>query len=430
MKVLLKNYLLLNSIVLFRQNRLTILVWVFLTCSNTWSLAQVINYVNNPSFEIALPSATLSPFDAVKYWGPIDSIGNNALLLQAKSLGKVPHAFGGYQNPKSGDNFIVGQFYCAPSSCGFPLRWYPRNRLKQTLKPNTAYCAKYFVVNTNNCVVGVDNFGIYLGSGILDTIKYCRHPLTYLQPQVEYSSGIITDTLNWVAITGTFTAVGNEKYLVLGNFKSNNLTNTLVINPTFLPNKSNDIYIDDVSLIELNLPAFAGNDTSCIPGTSVYLGRQRDVGIDEACMWFQLPITITPTTAAIDTAAGIWVSPTQTSTYVVKQDICGMIKYDTVVVYKDGVGLKKINLLSENLKIYPIPAKDKLEIFVTLIDLAKEFNKYNIVNSLGEIILEGRLNFSSKSYSIDVSNISSGIYFLQIRGENGLVINKRFIIEK
>jgi hypothetical protein len=107
-----------------------------------------------------------------------------------------------------------------------------------------------------------------------------------------------------------------------------------------------------------------------------------------------------------------------------------MIKYDTVVVYKDGVGLKKINLLSENLKIYPIPAKDKLEIFVTLIDLAKEFNKYNIVNSLGEIILEGRLNFSSKSYSIDVSNISSGIYFLQIRGENGLVINKRFIIEK
>ena len=414
MKILLKNYLLQNSIVLIRQNRLAILICFFLTCSNISSFAQVINYVNNPSFEIALPSATFNAVDAVKYWGPIDSSFSNALLLQAKSLGKVPHAFGGYQYPKSGNNFIVGQFYCAPTTCGYPQRWYPRNRLKQILKPNTTYCAKYFVVNTNNNVLGIDKFGVYLGSSILDTIKYCMYPLTYLTPQVEYNNGIITDTLNWVAITGTFTAVGNEKYMVLGNFKSQILTNTLIINPTFLWAKSNDIYIDDVSLIELNLPAFAGNDTSCIPGTSVYLGRQRDVGIDEACMWYQLPITITPTTPAIDTAAGIWVSPTQTSTYVVKQDICGMIKYDTVVVYKDGVGLNNFELLREDIIVYPNPTSNKLS-FTYNKNLNAAFN-LSLTNLLGQVLYT-RNDFKLED-EIDISFLPKGVYYLKLECEN------------
>jgi len=168
--------------------------------------------------------------------------------------------------------------------CDGCLVEYPRNRLKRVLKPNTAYCAKFHVVSTNNNRVAIDSYGMYFGDSSIDTISKCMNPIIYLNPQVENASGnIITDTLNWTSITGTFVANGNEKYLLLGSFKSTMATNTLQMNSP-VQHQGHDVYIDDVSLIELDLPAFAGNDTSCIPGTTIYIGRQRDVGIDEACM--------------------------------------------------------------------------------------------------------------------------------------------------
>lgn len=198
--------------------------------------------------------------DAAVNWCPLDSVNNTSLVLRAKALGTVPFGFGGYQYPKSGNNFIVTSFFCASSTCPSSTRWYPRNRLKQNLEPNKVYCAKYHVVNTNNCVVAIDSYGLYAGGYMLDTIKYCSIPITYLNPQIQYQNGIITDTLNWVPITGTFVAAGSEKYIVLGNFKSNAFTQTVIINPTYLPALGSDILIDDVSLIERDLPAYAGPD--------------------------------------------------------------------------------------------------------------------------------------------------------------------------
>src|SRR5690606_23016590 len=114
---------------------------------------------------------------------------------------------------RSGSNYIITGM--------LNHRGYPRNRLKVPLKNSTVYCATYYVVNTNNNPYAIDAFGMYFSDATLDTINYCNVALTYLQPQIENPVGnIITDTLHWIAITGTFVANGNEKYLVLGNFKS------------------------------------------------------------------------------------------------------------------------------------------------------------------------------------------------------------------
>ena len=187
------------------------------------------------------------------------------------------------------------------------------------------------------CPVAIDGFGLYFGGPSVDTIIYnSKRPLTFLTPQVvNPPNNIIMDSLNWVAITGTFTANGTEKYLIIGNFKSDVNTNTVITNYTTYSQDWSEYFIDDVSC-SIDLSAYAGPDAFCIPGNSVYIGRQQDAGIDEACMWYKLPNM----TTAIDTAAGTWVTPTSpTTTYVVKQDICGVIKYDTVVVYQSGVGL-------------------------------------------------------------------------------------------
>ena len=219
--------------------------------------------------------------------------------------------------------------------------------------------------------------------------------------------------------------------MVLGNFKSNAATNTMVLNPTYLPSMANDIYIDDVSLIEMDLPAYAGSDKAMKPGDSVYIGRPSDVGIDESCMWYKLPTVITSTTPALDTVAGLWVKPAVTTTYVVKQQLwCSGIKWDTVVVYLNLVGIEKLKYLSKELQIYPIPAQDFIELSVSNYELIQGFNHVLIYNSYGGLIKQEEIYFDKKTLKIRIEELSNGIYFLELKDKNGETINKRFVINK
>jgi hypothetical protein len=202
-----------------------------------------------------------------------------------------------------------------------------RNRLKANLQTGKEYCVKFYVNIRDNASYGIDGMGAFFGDNTLDTIAKTTVPLTYLVPQVQNSAGnIITDTMNWVLITGTFVATGSEKHLIIGNFKSDAATNKTFINPTILPTIGADVFIDDVSCIPLDLPAYAapGPDIWAVPGTTTYIGRPQDVGIDEACEWFKLPNT----TSVIANVAGLTLTVAAgTETYMVKQDICGVIKY-------------------------------------------------------------------------------------------------------
>ena len=140
--------------------------------------------------------------------------------------------------------------------------------MKKKLETNKVYCAKYYVNNANVNAIGIDAFGIYFGDSTLDTIKVITVPLSYLNPQINNQMGIISDTLNWIPITGTFVATGNEKYIVLGNFKSQVNTGTMIISSTSTV-LGTDVCMDDVSVIEVNLPAYAGPDKSIMSGDSV-----------------------------------------------------------------------------------------------------------------------------------------------------------------
>lgn len=272
----------------------------------------------------------------------------------------------------------------------------------------------------------ISNLGLYFSDGTIDTIQYRYSPLTYLNPQVENpSNNIIADTLNWVSITGTFVATGNEKYLVFGNFEPDaTTTKTLVGNPGEV---WSDYWVDDVSCIDTDLPAFAGNDTMCIPGTSVYIGRQRDVGIDEACMWYQLPNTST----AIDTAAGLWVNPVATTTYVVKQEICGNVKWDTVVVHQTALGLQGLESL-EGLKVYPLPADEILNIESKIPSgtLGGKNCELKIYDDIGQVIREEEIQFDNGTATIKTKDLASGVYHLKLVCDDLSAISRRFVIAR
>ncbi len=416
--VQIKNSLLQNKISVFKKKYVLIMLLFSFFNYN----AQIANYVSDGGFEVLNSYSLTTLFNVVKYWQPIDTLkSSNYLVSTDPAINNAPYFFG-YQYPRNGKNYVIASFFC--SNCfGGEFREYLRNRLKQPLQAGKTYCAKYHMVNTNNSPLAIDKHGIYFGDSSLDTINYCNTPLFYITPHVENTSGIITDTLNWVPMTGTFVATGNEKYMVLGDFRTDAMTNTMIINPTFSATLVNDVCIDDVSVIDIDLPAYAGPDIYGIPNNTVYLGRPQDVGINEACTWYHLPNN----TTAIANAAGITVTvATTTQTYMVKQDICGNIKYDTVVVYASGVGMNELIINNKKIKIYPNPANAILSIELDVFN--EEAYQLKIFNNLGQVIREEEIVFKEKTVSIKIDELKNGIYFLNLKSKIFQVTSKKFTV--
>jgi hypothetical protein len=392
------------------------------------SSGQIANYINNAGFEELVTNTATPNFPAPKFWGATDSSKFFAeVLSKTFTPVQVPLCSYTYQWTRHGNNHIITKDYCP--TCPNIKRGYPRNRLKQILKPNTSYCFSMYVNLSNQSTHAIDALGAYFGDSSLDTITKCNTTIDYLIPQVSNPvNNIIADTLNWVLIRGQFIANGTEKYAMIGNFKSDANTNTLLVNSSHLPSNFTDYLIDDVSLIESNLSAFAGRDTVFTPGDSLFLGREPDVGIDEACVWYKLPGN-TP----IDTIAGFWIKPTTTSTYVVRQEICGLVKWDTVTVYLNAVGINELNPDSyreDELKIYPVPASDQLEIRIVHEELFREFKTLSIFNNLGMLIREEEFSFKGTVVKLEINDLPEGVYLLQLKGNDEGVISKRFVISR
>lgn len=380
--------------------------------------AQIANYVNNGSFEDHHFHVIARPY----HWGALDTLKFYAGLLTTPNT--IPNSSYAHQWPHSGKSVIISGFYSYNINNN---RGYPRNRLKTTLKAGYTYCATMYVNLSDQSTYGIDALGMYFGDSTLDTIKKCNDPITYLAPQVENPiNTVLTDTMNWIRVTGTFVANGTEKYMLIGNFKSNTNTNSIVTNTTNLPTVFAEYLIDDVSVIEVDLPAYAGPDIAFIPGDSAYIGREPDFAIDPGCVWFKLP-DMTP----LDTTSGMWVKPAVTTTYVVRQRLdCSSEKWDTVVVHINPVGLERLAMLNAQLKIHPVPANEYFELSGADNELMNELKLATIYNSLGQFVKEEEFIFTENSYKFKVEDLMPGAYLLQLKSSSGGIVTKRFMVNR
>ncbi len=417
----LKNLSLVNNFTSLK-NRNCFALAVFLLCYFNSAGQQMANYVNNGGFESKISCLGNNTIEKCRFWSSIDSSSFGAFVLDY-CFANVPYDGVRFQYPRSGKGFIGTTFYLPTS---YTPRGYVKNRLKAVLQANKIYCVKFYVNLSNVSKYTIDAFSAYFGNASIDTITNCNIPLSYIIPQVKTPNNIfITDTLNWAPVTGTFVANGTEKYLVLGNFKANGNLDSLLINSSITGNTFTDAYIDDVSCIDIDLPAYAGSDAWILPGDSVFIGRQPDVGIDEACMWYKMPNT----TTAIDTVAGLWVKPTVTTSYLVRQEICGNVKWDLVTVYISATGLEEYQAVSDNLKIYPQPAANEISLSLN-IKQPEEFKEIEIYNNLGSLIKEQEVEFVKKECKIKTDDLPNGIYILSLKNEKGFGINKRLVIAR
>ena len=390
---------------------------------------QVTNYISNGGFEDNYSCAGPShPLTLAKYWLSIDSVSFGGGYYSTCN-NNVPHNVNSFQFPNSGNAYIVSTWYC-PNLCG---RGYPKNRLKKTLGAGKIYCVKFYVNITNESPYGMDGFGAYFGDNSIDTISKCTIPLTYITPQVKNPAGnVIKDTLNWVPITGTFVASGSEKYALLGNFLADNAVSTTSIGGQYYPQQWTDVLIDDVSCIDIDLPAYAGPDQSIAPGDSTFIGRQPDVGIDEACQWYKLPASITPTTPAMDTVAGLYVKPVVTTTYVVRQQLwCSGVKWDTVVVYMNLVGLNSLQIADDRLQIWPVPAGDVLHLQIKDEGYKTQDFTLEIRNALGQVVSRVvNVSLKDSEAEIETTDFPEGVYTLLLKSGSSETVSRRFIISR
>ena len=74
--------------------------------------------------------------------------------------------------------------------------------------------------------------------------------------------------------------------------------------------------------------------------------------------------------------------------------------------------------------IYPVPAKYKLQV-----SSEKQYNLISVHDLAGNLILQKNLSQPTLDYTLNISSISSGVYFISLQGEQQFQSKKFVIIE-
>ena len=227
-----------------------------LSCLSTLILLQLfvhlcvnaqINLVPNSSFENIISCDSLGAGSVcVNQVPPWNCQGGSPDLYNSCSVHPqlgCPFNVVGYQVPHSFNGYIGLFTY---TSIGLNYRETITVRLDSTLKFNRKYCISFYVNLADSSAYAVNNLGMYISDSIINS----NTSLFTLSPQI-FSNVIISDTVNWILISGEYIAHGGEQYIFIGNFFPDSLTNIVIFNHnTLIPSPVAYYYIDDVSIVD------------------------------------------------------------------------------------------------------------------------------------------------------------------------------------
>jgi hypothetical protein len=319
--------------------------------------------------------------------------------------------FQSYQLPHNGFSYASIGIYTQSTNQESTM---PQVKLIDTLKAGKVYCVTYYVSMWNNARYSIDKLGALLtptpfpcfvagGPTVAIAGQYT--------PQVVTPPGIVfEDTLGWEEVSGTFTAVGDEAYLTLGDFF---LHSQHLIKNSY-PSNCNGLaeyYIDDVSVEEVEI-AKAKNDTLIMQGDSAVIGLNNS----EAALFSWQP------TAGLSCAncPNPKASPTITTTYTVTKTQCKSVTNDAITVTVSPVGIDEVGMPNVELRILPNPASDVLNVTSRF-----DFEKIELLSITGQTLLSEIVN--SKTHQLQLQNFAEGIYFVKISYTNGMSVTKKVV---
>jgi len=376
-----------------------------------------VNLVPNPGFETytTCPNAGGQIDYAVPWIGTSGGVEYFNSCATVYSIPFQNYGSAGFQYARTGNAFAALWML---NGYGNNYREYLEVPLNDTLLNSKCYVVTFYANLQNPINLAVNNFGVYISATLFTTASPFGIP-PYTPQILKYKNEIINDTLNWVKVSGLYTAFGGEKYVTIGNFFDDMNTDTIQTgNGTY---EGAYYYIDDVSVIPIDsivggMPANAGNDTSVIIGDSVFVGQEIS---NLNCNWYNSGGTQIATNVS-----GIYVHPIADTYYVVEQNLCGAITRDTVNVMVTGVGITE-SFLSAEINLYPNPNKGEF-----ILELPERSASWSIVIS----DLQGRIIYKEVTDNKTVRlkpNAENGVYSVHITNSNtDETVVKKLVLQK
>jgi hypothetical protein len=187
--------------------------------------AAAVNLVPNPGFE----SYSICPFTfgqlsfATSWSAPTLGTSDyfNACAPPTFPSVNVPYTQLGYRPARTGD----GMAGLIPYSAAPDYREYLEAQLTSPLVASQTYTVSFYVALADTASIAIDRLGAYLSVGPVGPINNDA-PIA-VTPQVESPANVyLTDSVNWMLVSGTYVATGGENHIVIGSFHDDASTST------------------------------------------------------------------------------------------------------------------------------------------------------------------------------------------------------------
>jgi len=202
---------------------ITLLLFIF---PNLMSLAQ--NLVPNPGFD----SIIECPVDGQIKFAPPWSFITNLQIASSQGSANLFNAcvpppghgvplsrYGGYQPARSGDGYAQVHTYGDGRNY---VRSYIQAPLLLPLQSNKSYYIRFYVspgsLYGDKPYFFTDAVGLGFHKNSIDSFLPMFSPPPSVSVAVENRGIILKDTMNWIKISGCYQAKGEEDYVILGSF--------------------------------------------------------------------------------------------------------------------------------------------------------------------------------------------------------------------
>lgn len=219
------------------------------------------NLVFDHSFEDTT-FAACNGFGWGQYWVPVAGSPDyfNIVCGTTFFTGAPQNGFG-YEMPRNGNGYAgVVNFVKSPPCTSSPeAREIFQGPLKEPLKAGKRYCIEYWVSVPDSIRYALNNMGAYVSDTSFNPFDSpnISFQIPFNRPLQLVNNGAnnpLTSKNGWTKISGSFIAEGGEKFILIGNFYTYALSDTLFIGGP-VPADGNlcqgafsYYYIDDVSV--------------------------------------------------------------------------------------------------------------------------------------------------------------------------------------
>lgn len=205
------------------------------------------NLVPNPSFETYTNCPNnIGQANYALGWSSFSNTPDYFNLCGTSGFSVPLNAFG-YQLPANGNSYCGLLNYMSKALFpGNDYREYLGIALSSNLTIGTKYYVSFKVALTINSLIPSNCASSKIGA-LFSTVPFSSsNPAPTNNLPKIHSTSIISDTLNWTKVFGSFVADSIYQYIIIGNFFKNTNTDTLILNGD--PYCSSYYYVDDICL--------------------------------------------------------------------------------------------------------------------------------------------------------------------------------------